>query len=161
MLTFLWQKGTKPSQILLHGHACWSGKPDQLDDYNPEPISTILVISSNHEQMPNHYSSNPESKVSAWCHQQWPLEEAFRVMGEILLTRPVGDDIHILEGLTSNIFFIYPNNKLLTASDGVLKGYAQKLVLDCAKACGLQYDLAPIRVQDAQIWHKVFLTSSF
>lgn len=160
MLTFLWQKGREPSRILLRGHACWSGKPSRLYEYNPEPISAILALSSNHEQMPNRYSSNPESKLSAWCRQRWPLEEAFPVTGEILLTRPVGDEVHILEGLTSNVFFIYPNNQLRTADDGVLKGYARKLVLDCAKACGLHYDPAPIRVQDAQIWREVFLTSS-
>jgi hypothetical protein len=54
-----------------------------------------------------------------------------------------------------------PDFKLRTMNDEVLKGYARKLVLDGAKACGLQYDPAPIRVQDAQIWRKVFLTSSF
>ena len=160
MLTLLWQRGRESSRILVRGHACWNGKPSRLDEYNPEPISAILALSSNHEQLPNRYKNNPESKLSAWCRQRRQLEETFCGTGEILLTRPVGEDVHILEGLTSNVFFIYPNNKLRTADDGVLKGYARKLVMDCAKSCGLDYDPAPIRVQDAQMWHEVFLTSS-
>jgi Amino-transferase class IV len=103
--------------------------------------------------------SHPESKLSAWCP---PAVAARRSVsydrGDLLLTRPVGEEVHILEGLSSNVFFIYTNNKLRTANDGVLKGYARKLVLDCAKACGLHYDQAPIGVQDAQIWCEVFLT---
>jgi hypothetical protein len=161
MLTFSWQKGREPKRILVRGHASWSGKPGRLCEYNPEPIAAVLALScKHHEQMPNRYTNNPESKLSAWCRQRRPLEEAFHATGEILLTRPVREEVHILEGLTSNVFFVYPNNKVRTAEHGVLKGYARKLVLDCANVCGLHYDPAPIRVQDAHLWLEVFLTSS-
>jgi hypothetical protein len=160
MLTFLWQQVKDPRRILVRGHACWSGKPHRLCEYNPEPITAVLALSCDHEQMPNRYTNNPKSKLSSWCRQRRPLEEAFNAAGEILLTRPVGEEVHILEGLTSNVFFVYPNNKIRTADQGVLEGYARKLVLDRANVCGLHYDQDPVRVQDAHLWQEVFLTSS-
>lgn len=164
MLTILWQTSTEsPYSVLVRGHAFCNGKSvSPSEQVLFDPIIASLAINSGDEELPNRYNPFPEAKLSCWCRQRRPLEQEFKVngAGEVLLTRNVGGETHILEGLTSNVFFVYPGEKLRTASHGVLKGYARELVLECAPKLGLDYDASPIRVQDASLWKEVFLTSS-
>jgi len=163
MMTILWQKGTLASPIVVRGHSFCSGKPFVAKESILDPVTAILALPFHDtKDLPNRYEHYPEAKLSSWCRRRRLLEQKFKVKGagEVLLTRKVGDDVYILEGLTSNVFFVYPNKTLRTANVGVLKGYARKLVLDCASKLGLQYDPTPIRIQDASVWKEVFLTSS-
>lgn len=164
MLTLLWQRGVKESSpaIVVRGHVFCSGKPAFAADRQdlPDPITATLVLSFGKKVLPNRYSHCPQAKLSSWCRQRRPLELEFQRNGEVLLTREVGGEIHILEGLTSNVFFIYSDDTLRTANNGVLEGYARNLVLDCSSKLGIQYDPAPIRSQDAILWKEIFLTSS-
>ena len=161
MLTILWQQGTKAESIVVRGHSCCSGKP--IDETRiSNPITAVLALDD--RELPNRYNRMPEAKLSSWCRRRRSLENVFKVngAGEVFLTRQVKDkeDIEILEGLTSNVFFLYPDKKLCTADSGVLKGYARKLVLECAQNLGLHHDSTPIRIQDASLWKEIFLTSS-
>lgn len=164
MLTILWQKRVEPIRsILVYGHACCSGKPVAANAHCiSDPVTATLALSWSGKELPKRYNHHPEAKQSSWCRRRRPLEQTFKMneVGEVLLTKRVGDETHILEGLTSNIFFLYPDNKLRSANRGVLKGYARKLVLDCATRLGFPYDPTPVRVQDASFWKEVFLTSS-
>lgn len=164
MLTILWQKGVgeSSSPIVIRGHVFCSGRAAVAGDkqHLPEPTTATLALPFGKKVLPNRYSHYPEAKLSSWCRQRRPLEQEFKRNGEVLLTREVRGEIHILEGLTSNVFFVYSDNKLRTANKGVLEGYAKSLVLDCASRLGIECDPAPIRVQDASLWREIFLTSS-
>lgn len=164
MLTILWQRDTSKQQaILVRGHALCNGMPIATnDDQFPDAITATLAISYKEDDLPNRYNHYPEAKLSSWCRRRRPLEERFKVNGasEVVLTKRVGDEIHILEGLTSNIFFLYPHKKLRTANTDVLKGFARELVLDCAAKLGFEYDSSPIRIQDYNLWREIFVTSS-
>jgi hypothetical protein len=71
------------------------------------------------------------------------------------------DSVELLEGLTSNIFVVYPGKILRTPpSTDVLGGYARQLILDCAVKCGYQVEIGSIPLMDSSLWKEVFLTSS-
>lgn len=166
MLTLLWQQDTttKPSttSICVRGHGYCNGKPVLYSKpMLPNPITATASILDN-DELPNRYSNLPEAKLSSWCRTRRPLEQKFKVEGsqEVLLTQQLKDDIYILEGLTSNIFFVYPGDTIRTSNINVLKGCARKLVLESTRKLGFEYDSTPIRVRDADLWREVFVTSS-
>mmetsp|Transcript_4476 Transcript_4476/g.11251 ORF Transcript_4476/g.11251 Transcript_4476/m.11251 type:complete len:159 (+) Transcript_4476:343-819(+) len=79
--------------------------------------------------------------------------------------------LELLEGLSSNVFVIYQDGSLHTASpDLVLPGYVRHLVLqlygghinkksqDADDEHGME--IAPILLQDVAQWREVFITSS-
>jgi len=67
----------------------------------------------------------------------------------------------LLEGLTSNLFVVYPNKVIRTAGDGVLHGYARHVVTQAAIEKGWTVDTTtPIRLGEANQWQQVFLTSA-
>ena len=71
--------------------------------------------------------------------------------------------IEVLEGLTSNVFFVYPGGILRTApsDQDVLNGYARKLILDHASDCGFIVDTRhPVLLHDMDQWEEIFITSS-
>ena len=162
MMVILWQPCD--SLILVHGHASTSEIATNLYDYKPAPIlTTVACPGDQYSNLPNRYDSNPKAKLTSWCRRRHILEEElqFEGVGEVLLGQKVYNEIYLLEGLTSNLFFIYPGGILRTAGDeSVLNGYARHSVLDCAKKCGLQVDIGPIPWSDASLWEEVFLTSA-
>ena len=69
--------------------------------------------------------------------------------------------VELLEGLTSNLFVVYPGKILRTApSNHVLGGYVRHLIIDCAKQCGYTVEVGPIPLEDSSLWEEVFVTSS-
>jgi hypothetical protein len=69
--------------------------------------------------------------------------------------------VELLEGLTSNLFVVYPGKILRTApSKHVLGGYVRHLIIDCAKQCGYTVEVGPIPLEDSSLWEEVFVTSS-
>jgi branched-subunit amino acid aminotransferase/4-amino-4-deoxychorismate lyase len=163
MMTLLWQPDE--SCIVVHGHAFSSGIASVASNYNPDPMMATVAVSPNRQMsLPNRYNKFPQAKLSSWCRRRRPLEKEFKVegSGEVLLVREaVDDDLHLLEGLTSNLFVVYPGGRLRTADTlSVLGGYARQLVLDCASKCGLEVEIGHIPLQDAGLWEEIFVTSS-
>lgn len=71
------------------------------------------------------------------------------------------DNVVLLEGLTSNIFCIYPNNIIRTTMDHSLRGYAQTLIMEAAEHLGYTiHDNQSILLSDSSQWKEIFITSS-
>jgi hypothetical protein len=162
MMTLLWQP--LQSEILVRGHGLSSEVASRVLDYNPDPISTTIAFSLDGQRpIPNRYELHPRAKLSSWCRQRRPLENDFKVgeTAEVILTQTINKEIYLLEGLTSNLFVIYPGGILRTSDDdSVLGGYARKLVIDCAHKCGLEIDIGPILIDESHLWEEMFLTSA-
>jgi hypothetical protein len=178
MVTILWSLDPKSShagmtnRVQAKGHICFaSGVPVSADPmkYDPDPIQVALALlpsSCSVSNLPSRKDSYPEAKLSAWCSKRRPLEVQFKSqgVGEVLLVDECegdeGNVVHLLEGLTSNLFVLYPDNVLRTAATGVLHGYARQLVLEQAHRLGLTPDFTPIRLDESALWLDCFVTSS-
>lgn len=162
MVTILWQPEGDKIQIL--GHTSCTLNAYRTLDYNPDPVLTVIAHSTDkQDSLPNRVENFPEAKLSSWCRRRRPLEQQFKssAVDEVLLTRVHDGEVQLLEGLTSNLFVVYPGGILRTpATDQVLGGYARQLVLDHAQNCGLKVEVGPIPLKDSLIWEEIFLTSS-
>eukprot|EP00797_Seminavis_robusta_P028375 Sro54_g032000.2 (202) ;mRNA; r:108246-108851 len=134
------------------------------------------MVSGTQIPWPTRTAFHPTAKLSSWCRQRKPLEDSFKKegIGEVLMVQPSSyyNDIHnhtnnniqweILEGITSNAFFVYKGGILRTAASNVLPGSARHLVLLHARSCGLtvQLDNNPVTLGDCQEWQEVFITSA-
>lgn len=183
-LTLLWSpskasSSQKFSPIIVRGHACCTASPQRVSssvasiivsiaatghhqDGEGDPLVTTASIDPD---LPTRHQ-HPQSKVASWTRMRKSLEnpETYKPPGvtEVLLVRPTGHHLEILEGLSSNFFVIYNDGTIRTAQDGVLFGYVRKLVLECAETCGLTVDPRPIFMHDATEgrWKEAFITSS-
>jgi hypothetical protein len=169
-MTLLWSNTR--GEITVRGHSCCSGSALSLD----EPIQPIVasVAAKQHGKqigidtaMPSRVD-DPRHKVASWTRLRKQMErpETYKPpnVSEVLMLRPAMDhQLEVLEGLSSNVFVVYKDGTLRTASDGVLLGYARHLVLECAESCGLRFDPSKsIILQDAEqgLWQEAFITSS-
>ena len=167
MVTILWEKDTKGIQVSGHAFSTLNLVTASL---LPDPVSAVVSLQTkNGQTLPNRFENSPQSKLSSWCRRRRPIEQIFKTsaaVGEVILTKkdessPSSTTTVLLEGLTSNIFVLYPGNVLRTPdTDCVLGGYARFLVLESAKRCGLDVEIGPIPLDDAPLWKEVFLTSS-
>jgi hypothetical protein len=162
MVTLLWQPEGGCIKVL--GHAFSALKATSALDYKPDPLLVSIAFSPDRQEtLPNRFESLPGAKLSSWCRRRRPLEQEFKKGGadEVLLTRVDGDEVFLLEGLTSNLFAVYPGGILRTpATDCVLEGYSRQLVLEEAQRCGLKVEIGPLRLEDSSLWEELFLTSS-
>ena len=129
--------------------------------------------------LPNRYQHIPQAKLSSWCRRRRLLEDIFKSNNDrdVILTKQCehendgnvqesskageSSSIELLEGLTSNLFVVYPGNVIRTApSSHVLGGYARDLILECAHECGYRVEFGPIPLADSSKWKEVLLTSS-
>jgi hypothetical protein len=98
------------------------------------------------------------------------------VVGEVFLTRKrkiqqlsssddricsnssfiIPQDVELLEGLTTNLFVLYQDGTLRTASNGILHGYIRQLILQQ----NIKISLHPPLLSEAHKWKEVFVTSS-
>uniref|UniRef100_A0A7S4UF75 Uncharacterized protein n=1 Tax=Ditylum brightwellii TaxID=49249 RepID=A0A7S4UF75_9STRA len=191
MLTLFWTPrvctNKSDTTIIVRGHACFGARHDPLK-YKPDPITAAIALTpqhgSNHSlsffrDLPNRYMNQPDAKLSSWCRDRRPLERnsLFKPtgVGEVLLAKPLDDaaddddgtkydEFQLLEGLTSNLFVVYRDGTIRTASENlVLGGYVRHLILSLASSLGLKVDTEnPIKVQDAKngLWVEAFVTSS-
>jgi hypothetical protein len=114
---------------------------------------------------------NPQSKVASWCRERKKMEDpnTYKPEGasEVIMVRPrtTGSDgrgsrMELLEGLSSNVFFVYKDGSLRTAADGILNGYVRHLVLESAKNLDIRLDPRPIYLDEVNEWNEAFITSS-
>lgn len=162
MVTILWQPDN--DDVKVQGHIFSTLTPtDMKSSLSSNPLTAAIVLDPD-LALPNRFQNAPEAKLVAWCRTRRPLEEKFKINGvnEVLLTRKRELQVEILEGLTSNVFVLYPGGRLRTCEtdDSVLGGYARHLVIQAAKACDLTIEIGPIHIEEAGLWHEVFLTSS-
>lgn len=164
MVTILWHPAVEDgTKIEARGHIFTSNAVDNSSMYNPDPINVCIALAPGKSLLlPQRRGSNPLAKLSTWCSDRQPLEDRFKNadINEILLADADGDVVTILEGLTSNLFAVYPGNVLRTSCRDVLNGYARSLVLDCAGRVGFQIDFAPICLAESPLWQEVFTTSA-
>lgn len=172
-MTLLWSNDNH--EIIVRGHACCSAKTLAIHQpIQPIVVSVAAKQHDEHEQiitidtsMPSRVN-DPRHKVASWTRIRKQMErpETYKPPGvsEVLMLRSRADNqLEVLEGLSSNVFVIYRDGTLRTASEGVLLGYARHLVLECAERCGLLIDPSkPILLQDAEkgLWQEAFITSS-
>ncbi|KAL3942059.1 MAG: hypothetical protein SGBAC_003687 [Bacillariaceae sp.] len=162
MVTILWQPDN--DDVKVQGHMFSTLTPmDMKSSLSSTPLTAAIALDPD-LALPNRFQNAPEAKLIAWCRTRRPLEEKFKISGvnEILLTRRRELQVEILEGLTSNVFVLYPGGRLRTCEtdDSVLGGYARHLVIQAAEACDLTIDIGPIHIEEAGLWQAVFLTSS-
>jgi branched-chain amino acid aminotransferase len=103
------------------------------------------------------HRENPEAKQTSFINiaEQIRRELPPGVHEGLLL-----DDLgHILEGLSSNFFYVR-DNKLWTAPQGVLSGITRGLVLAAASAEGLPVVLRAAPVTEVPLFDEAFITSS-
>lgn len=172
-LTLLWSPSHDNSHIIVRGHACSSARPVAIH----KPIQPIVVSVAAKQQHDDHHHVNvdtsmpsrlrdPQHKIASWTRLRQQMERPYKPDGvaEVLMLLPLADGkTQVLEGLTSNVFVVYADGTLRTASEGVLYGYARHLVLECAESCGLRYDPSlPVLWEDAEkgLWKEAFITSS-
>eukprot|EP00980_Cylindrotheca_fusiformis_P011710 scaffold2783_cov129-Cylindrotheca_fusiformis.AAC.11 len=161
MVTILWQP--LDSDINIRGHAFSTLDTTQVINDVPDPIQVAIAVDEQ-RILPDRFNDCPQSKLSTWCRRRRPLEQSFKRkgVGEVILTKMERDGkIQLLEGLTSNVFVIYPGNVLRTPpNDLVLGGYARHLVLETAARCGLEVEIGPILMDESSLWLEMFVTSS-
>jgi hypothetical protein len=160
MLTVLWY--IEPLGCGVKAHLYTMGFSNIKDTVYQKGIVTVLLnpAVSNY---PNRHEHLPLSKLSSWCRLRRPLEQRLKLQPgeEAFLTRMSDEsNIEILEGLTSNLFVIYPNGTLRTPAVGMLEGCARNQVLRVAKLLGYNVETAPITLDDIQTWEEVFCTSA-
>jgi Amino-transferase class IV len=186
-LTLLWSQGDNSQHsdrdIIVRGHACSSMLPILLNGSVPAiecSIAAEVCQETDGSRMtpmigpalPSRFH-NPQNKVASWTRLRKQLEEPTRYkppgISEVIMVRSMiavdnretEPDLEVLEGLSSNVFFVYNDGTLRTPVDGVLHGYVRRLVLDCADRCGLRVDLSrPICLGESPHWKEVFITSS-
>ena len=71
----------------------------------------------------------------------------------------LGKEGKILEGMTSNFFYV-KNGILLTAPRGILLGITRKTVIDVARGRGVEIRYEPLKREDRSTIEEAFLTSS-
>lgn len=160
-LTLLWSppKANINDNILVRGHVVSSGPP--LNIYqSPAPI-VVSVATVGESSLPTRFQA-PQNKVASWCRLRRQLSDKPPGVAEVIMVKKDHNQLHILEGTSSNVFVIYKNGTIRTAQEGVLHGYVRQLVLDVAEDCGLKVDPTPITLQDASdaLWEEAFITSS-
>lgn len=100
--------------------------------------------------------TNPAAKTTEWVHQRQASIEALPIgVYEGLLTNEAGA---ILEGMSSN-FYAVMDGELRTASEGVLAGIAQRIVLKIAPEVIALRPL-PITIRDLPFVEEAFITSA-
>ena len=77
-------------------------------------------------------------------------------VNEVLL---VNHDGYILEGLSSNVFFV-KGNAVFTAGEGILAGVTRKVVLEACADLAIPVHLAAAGVDEVSQYEEVFITST-
>ena len=161
MATFLWVQSKKMG-LNIKGHLLRRLLSD------PAPPATPLVGTLAPTVTPNRYDSGlADCKLSSWCSARRPLEDEFRDSKdpnpqEVILTIPRHGGLNLLEGLTSNLFVLYPGGVVRTAlTSHVLPGFARTMTIACLEEAGYLVDTeSPISIEDAPLWKQVFVTSA-
>lgn len=160
--TWLWTPPAERESIKVRAHACANYSFVSVAELRlgPKPIAVTIATNNTNPSR----AHNPDNKVASWTRQrrQFELPETYKPDGvsEVLLVRPLGKSVELLEGLSSNVFVLYEDGTLRTASEGILHGYVRRLVLESAGNIGLKCDPRPILIQEAQQWKEAFITSS-
>lgn len=176
--------------IRVRGHACSTAQPINIWENHKKPISALIAAVWDErksqvqldESLPHRHNNNPQVKLTAWTRQRKQLEQQVHLIskhggdnnnptplakiGEVLLVRYTdsGDDVELLEGMSSNVFVILKDGSLQTASSQmVLSGYVRHLILqiyygqqdNCHSAT-----TKPILLSNVDQWKEVFITSS-
>jgi hypothetical protein len=161
MVTLLWQR--EAGALVVRGHCFSTGVYSIPSAYSPEPITACLAASDS--DLPKRYDKYPCAKLSAWCRERRPLEAGFKQdgVGEVILVRNKEEDggVHLLEGLTSNLFVLYRDGTLKTPNYGVLDGCARNLVMwQAERTLGWKVECVPIDLDSVSEWEEVFMTSA-
>jgi hypothetical protein len=167
MLTILWRPIEMSSQVQVDVHGYSTEILTEAHSYSPIPVNANIAESSSHEagkkSLPSRYDNFPQAKLSSWCNRRRILETTFKrdPSDEVILAESIYRHLYLLEGLTSNLFVLYPGGVVRTVdTDSALGGYSRQLIIDAAEECGLQVDVGPIPVDESSLWEEVFLTSS-
>jgi hypothetical protein len=177
-LTLLWSppKSDDSKQIVVRGHACSTCKPIEIHSSPKAIVVSIAAHESSKKDgdatldksLPTRFA-DPENKIASWCRVRRQMESSstYKPPGvdEVLMVRSRkdlegNDRLEILEGISSNVFVIYNDNTLRTATEGVLNGFVRHLVLESASECGIKIDSRPVFLHEADQWKEVFITSS-
>lgn len=178
-LTLLWstpkeQEGAK--KIVVKGHATSTCKPIKIHS-SPKPI--VVSIAAHESKADDEHVTldkslptrflDPENKIASWCRIRRQMESSstYKPPGvdEVLMVRQRRDlngrdRLEVLEGISSNVFVIYKDGTLRTATEGVLNGFVRHLVLESANECGIKVDPRPIFLDESDQWKEAFITSS-
>jgi hypothetical protein len=179
MVTLLWFKDPHSTAVNVRGHILSIPGSNDSPELDPAPMKAAVAFTNDailQLQLPSRMP-DPQAKLTSWCSQRRPLERQFKLpvdgIGEVLLVSPpsVSDNCsqksqslshgQLLEGLTSNLFVLYPEGVLRTTEHGVLLGYARQLVLESVERLGFKVDLStPIHLSESDAWQEVFVTSA-
>lgn len=161
MVTILWHPKTDPFDIAVKGHIFSSLQPMIATEQNQVDPVTVVLANDTSGSLPSRRKL-PYAKLSEWCTTRRPLEEIFlkNASEVVMLDQDNAGVCTILEGLTSNLVFVYPNGELRSTRHGVLNGYARELVFEAARQLGYRTSLTSVSLAESHLWQEVFLTSS-
>lgn len=132
-------------------------QPDRLiislEPFSPPP-SEIYSQGVRCVTIPNSARQNPAVKATSWMHRRRDIALPQGIYEGLLLS----PDGAILEGRGSN-FYAIRDGALYTATEGVLKGIAQQIVLEIAPPI-IPVHKQPVSVADIPQLQEAFLTSS-
>lgn len=130
------------------------------------PPTVEHEVVSKHAEVEFHLGierSNPSIKYSGWVRDRKRCEELREHADsiELVIVRRASTSVIILEGLVSNIFFIYKEGYVATAVNDVLHGHMRELVLRVCEAHNVPLRLEkPPLVEERAQWSEVFLVSA-
>jgi branched-subunit amino acid aminotransferase/4-amino-4-deoxychorismate lyase len=126
-----------------------------VEKFEPIPQTMYLAgVSVNTIQMGR---INPLSKSTSFITETSKIraDKPFDIHEYLL----IGESGEILEGMTSNVFFI-ENNQLHTATDGILQGITRQLVLEAASSLSIPIHGQGIKIQNLFHTEEIFITSA-
>ncbi|KAK4530383.1 hypothetical protein CCYA_CCYA04G1240 [Cyanidiococcus yangmingshanensis] len=121
----------------------------------PGPVDIEFHLGRPRSKAYVKYSSWVWERESFECRKERPQS------AELVIVSNENDELVILEGLTSNIFFFYTEGFLATASKDILCGHMRELVLKASVAHGIPVRLDhPPCIAEYKSWSEVFLVSA-
>lgn len=103
------------------------------------------------------HRDNPKAKLTTFIETADQIRQTLPPgINEALM---VGEDGHVLEGLSSN-FFAVKDGKIWTAEQGVLSGITRSMVLDAARALNIEVVLVGVRYDELRKLEEAFITSA-
>jgi hypothetical protein len=177
MVTILWcmEAPNTTARIAVRGHIVSTTRSSDCTVLDTKSVTAVMALQVGQDDSTRREMTLPNrtafalAKLSSWCSQRRPLERLFKWngVGEVLLVEETPTkqssswSYRLLEGLTSNVFVLYPNGVLRTTDQGVLLGYARHLVIESAVRLGMTVDTStPIDIDESEHWQEVFLSSA-
>ncbi len=122
-----------------------------------KPLSSEVYEKGVRVQTTELQRQHPRLKTTAFIGSS--DSERKHIAGQGIFEALLVKDGKILEGMTSNFFYV-KNNILYTAQDDILLGITRKTVIDVARGRGVVVNFEPLQLDHLKTIDEAFITSS-